>query len=386
MAFPKVYLAVDNVSASKRWTAPNDWIQMIRDTGVSYIEASADTECDPLYTTPSYIKDWVKEVKRSCAQNGMNLSNLYSGHGTYATIGLAHSDNRIREHILENWIKPYIDMAAELDVGVGFYCHAFPDNVLQNRDAYGDEIKRLENIMGEARDYASAICNKPISLEQMYSPHQYPWTIETSLDFIRNTGIYITLDTGHQVGQKKFLRPTSDEIREACMPGGRYVWTGTAYSSSLIKRACLGEINKDEAVHRIEEDMDGNPHLFSSEIDSDLYQWAREVGCYSPIIHLQQTDGSSSSHWSFTEENNNKGIVDPVKLLKSLFQSYQQAERTGMPAHCKEITFTLELFYNSMQYPSHICSQLSQSVDYWRKFIPEDGMYLDQLPCLLQLK
>ena len=46
---PKLSLAIDNRFASKRWTRPADWMQLIKDLGITLVEASADTECDPLY-------------------------------------------------------------------------------------------------------------------------------------------------------------------------------------------------------------------------------------------------------------------------------------------------------------------------------------------------
>lgn len=384
MQYPKVYLAIDNVAASKRWTSPNDWMELMRNSGVRYVEASADNECDPLYTLPSYIKEWLAEVKLSCAGNGMAIANLFSGHGTYATIGLSHTDDGIREHILNNWLKPYIRMAAELDAGTGFFCHAFPQRTVQSASGYAAEIRKLEDAVVQASEYAASIKGKPISLEQMYSPHQYPWTIESSLGLIGNTGVYITLDTGHQVGQKKYRRPSSDELWASCEPGGRELWAGTDYSAGLLKKARSGGMSPKEAIKRVEEDMNANPQLFSAERDSDLYAWVRELGCYSPIFHLQQTDGNVSGHWAFTEENNNKGVVEAGLLLKALKQSYDRTERAGMPARSREITLTLELFYNSAEYPFRIRSELAQSVAYWRKFVPEDGMSLDRLPCLLQ--
>lgn len=33
-----------------------------------------------------------------------------------------------------------------------------------------------------------------------------------------------------------------------------------------------------------------HPYLFCEKRDSDLYEWMRELGSYSPIIHLQQSD------------------------------------------------------------------------------------------------
>ena len=85
MEYPKVYLAIDNAFASKRWTTPKDWIRIARDSGVCYIEASADNECDPLYTNPLYIKDWIKDVKRIIYLFSVNkFGNWNSRWGWYS--------------------------------------------------------------------------------------------------------------------------------------------------------------------------------------------------------------------------------------------------------------------------------------------------------------
>ena len=83
--------------------------------------------------------------------------------------------------------------------------------------------------------------------------------------------MYITVDTGHAIGQRAFLRP--------------------------------------------EDAADGKDYLYSGEKDTDIYNWLRELGRFSPIIHLQQTDGNTSSHRPFTSRWNEGGIIFPEKVL-----------------------------------------------------------------------
>ena len=61
----------------------------------------------------------------------MKIVNLYSGHGTYSTLGLGHTDIRVKEQML-GWVKEMVNTAAEIDSGLGFFCHAFPQKVLQD--------------------------------------------------------------------------------------------------------------------------------------------------------------------------------------------------------------------------------------------------------------
>ena len=39
------------------------------------------------------------------------------------------------------------------------------------------------------------------------------------------------------------------------------------------------------------ESIERRPYLFAEAHDGDPYAWLRALGRYSPIIHLQQTDG-----------------------------------------------------------------------------------------------
>src|SRR5258708_102394 len=134
--FPRIHLALDNCFASKRWTEPGEWMEIARAAGIFCVEASADNECDPLYSTPEVLQDWIEQVRWASARTGVRVVNLYSGHGTYATLGLAHPDQRIRDHIQHDWLEPMIRHAAALEAGLGFFCHAFSQSVLSDPDAY----------------------------------------------------------------------------------------------------------------------------------------------------------------------------------------------------------------------------------------------------------
>ena len=112
---PKIYLAIDNCFASKRWTQPREWMRVIRELGLTGVEASADTECDPLYMGAEFTRDWIEDVKRQCAQTGCVVRNVYSGHGTYATSGLSHYDRRVTERFRDAWMKAQMDTGDRLN-------------------------------------------------------------------------------------------------------------------------------------------------------------------------------------------------------------------------------------------------------------------------------
>ncbi|WP_010256406.1 TIM barrel protein [Treponema primitia] len=174
MAYPRIYLAIDNCFACKRWTRPKEWCELIAQLGIGYVEASADTELDPLFMGPEYLVSWVEEVQRAQAATGVRVANLYSGHGTYTTLGLTHTDPRVRRRMLDHWFKPMVAAAAQLGAGLIFFAHAFVHTALQNAVLYREAIDVLEQGLIEVNQYAVAIGCENISIKQMYSPHQYP--------------------------------------------------------------------------------------------------------------------------------------------------------------------------------------------------------------------
>ena len=392
MAYPRIHLAIDNCFGSKRWTAPQEWAAIVKELGLRLIEVSTDNESDPLYTDPGYLKDWLKEVRRVCEQSGVRAVNLYSGHGTYTTLGLAHTDPRNQDRIQGQWLQPLIDNAAHLGAGVGFYCHAFSQQVLQDPAAYSKAEQELYGRLAELAHYAGRRGVKSIGVEQMYSPHQIPWTIEGARKLLREvyarraSPLYLTLDTGHQAGQRRFLRPSVEKLKQALVQFRakgkleRGLWLGSDSAYALFREAAVAPRTQEDAfLQRLEEELDGFPHLFALPEDGDTYVWLERLARYSPIIHLQQTDGKSSLHWPFTEDYNRPGIVQADRILRAIAASYSQEVDPGMPPPCEDLYLTIEIFPATASLPVDIISDLVESVNYWRRHVREDGLTLDEL-------
>ncbi|MCG2660540.1 MAG: sugar phosphate isomerase/epimerase [Kiritimatiellae bacterium] len=388
--YPRIYLAIDNCFAAKRWTTPRRWLKMARKIGLSYVEASADNECDPLYMDQQYLDDWIDQVKHWQDQTGVKVINLYSGHGTYATLGLAHPDPRIRERIHSEWLEKMVKMAGKIDAGLGFFCHAFSQSLLQEPDRYYAACEELYNRMGRLADTAVDAGAKAIGVEQMYTPHQIPWTIQGASRLLSQVHkrtqrpFYLTIDTGHQTGQRKFLRPSYEQIKEAIgqfHQTGRVdgFWIGPRTAHLKFKELARADDTCRNSVDQILEEMDKYPYLFARDEDGDLYEWLGRIGCYSPIIHLQQTPGNVSSHLPFDAKNNARGIIKGHKVLQALAKSYDTDFTPEMPCPARDVYLTLEIFAGTAELPVDIINKLKDSVAYWRQFIPEDGLRLDQL-------
>lgn len=386
---PIITLGIDNCFASKRWTKPESWCALVAELGLRYIEASADTECDPLYMGSEYTADWIQDVRCACEKHGVQIANLYSGHGTYATLGLSHWDERVRERFREQWIKPQIDTAAAFGAGIGFFAHAFDETVLQEREQYEQALNLLCRDLADIAAYAASRGIAGAGVEQMYSPHQPPWTIESTqallrrIYALRNAPFYVTLDVGHMNGQRHFAHPTEDSIRQTLLQVRRKkakkrIWMGSRVATQAFWNAVAGRCTDTQAVRVILNEAEKTPYLFAEHCDTDPYQWLAALGCLSPIVHLQQSDGNSSPHWPFDAAHNAKGIIDGEKLLRALALAYEKP-RPDMPPLCKQITLTLEPFIGTAEDPYDAVDKLRESVDYWRSFVPRDGMHLSEL-------
>lgn len=390
MTYPKVYLVLDNCFAIKRWVRPAQWMPVVKDTGFSWVEASTDNEFDPLFATEGYMNDWLEEVEREGKRLGLRVANFFTGYQTYRTVGFAHHDERIRELLVRGWHQVLIRKAARLNAGIGFSFWAFPEEVLQEPEAYERTTRMILDTVAQlarqAREEGVAL-----SAEQMYAPHQPPWTIRGSRRYLKDlyalSGVssYVTIDVGHQVGQDKFTKPGREKILSALRSARKGhslddLWLGPRAAFDLFGEAAGRDGEGDEAAaDAIVRLIDDYPYLFSEEGDGDTYAWLEQLGCYSPIVHMQQTDGVTSSHAPFTEDNNRRGIISGDRVLRAIKASFDAPAEEAMPPKCGSIFLSFELFAANTDYNAVTIRRLRETCEYWRRFVPEDGVPLDQL-------
>jgi hypothetical protein len=390
--FPKVYLAIDNCFAIKRWISPSAWMSAVEEIGGSWVEASTDNECDPLFAPTDYMEDWDDEVLAEGQKRGIRIANFYTGYQTYRTVGLAHKDPRVRQKLLDGWLKPAVRLARKVGAaGVGFSLFAMSDDVLQSPDAYAKSEEHILRSLAELVAYSQAQKPVAISFEQMYAPHQPPWTIEGTEDMLRklyartHSPAFVTIDVGHQVGQRRFLKPTAEKVAEVLKKGRQgekleNVWLGPASAYKLYYDAIQSPASQDAAsVDRILKAMDPCPYLFARESDGDTYAWLETVGAYSPVIHMQQNNGVTSHHAPFTAGNNKTGIIEGKKLLAALARSYERPAAPGMPPRTGDIYLSFEIFASNIDYNHDTMARMKESLRYWRQFVPRDGTPLNEL-------
>jgi len=360
---PRIYLVLDNCFAIKRWIRPAHWLKVCRDAGFLYVQASTDNEIDPLFSPNDYMDDWFEELKEAEKSTGAKVINFYTGYQTYRTAGLAHYDKRVRQKLVEDWFKPLIKrIALSGAAGLGFSMFAFSEDVLRDQAAYKERMETVVRLLAELADFAFENGRIDISVEQMYAPHQPPWTIDGTYKLLEDVyaisknPFYITLDVGHAVGQCRFLKPETE--------------MGETVDGSAKSKKQAGEAPDKLTLY---------PYMFSEEKDCNPYNWLKELACFSPIIHLQQTDGIISSHKAFSPDNNKDGIIKPAKVLKAIKSSYEKDHKAGLPAKSGNIYLSFEIFASNVEKNNEIIKKLKQSLKYWREHIPEDGLPLSQL-------
>jgi sugar phosphate isomerase/epimerase len=375
--YPRIHLTVDNCFAIKRWVEPAEWMQKVRELGdIRCIQASTDNEIDPSHNTQAFRDDWVAEVKRYEQDMGLKVVSFYSGYATYRTVGIASMSEDKRRAMIERYFEPTVDVAASLGAQVGNTLSAYSDTVLQNPELYQLTTEHIESSLASMAVYAD---KKGVTFgyEQMYTPTQGMWTIDGCTSCLRNVyaragrPMYLTIDTAHQAGQSLFRRPAPDEVYQMAKAGNPGAWR----LPDEVKKA----IRDRQQPDRIEKLLDRYSYWFAAPRDADLFEWLGTLGAYSPIVHLQQTDGTYSSHKPFTAEYNAKGIVKPKDVFAAIAKSYEQPAPEGLPPRVTDIYLAFELFFGITSSADEIMSDMRESVAYWREYIPEDGITVDKL-------
>jgi sugar phosphate isomerase/epimerase len=375
--FPRIHLAVDNCFAIKRWVEPAEWMRKVKQLGdIRYIQASTDNEIDPSHNTQSFRDEWIGEVKKYEHELDLKVSSFYSGYATYRTVGIASLSKSKRGAMIDKYFKPVVDVAAALQAQVGNTLSAYSDTALQNPELFRITTDHIENSLADMVVYAGER-GVPFGYEQMYTPTQGMWTIDGCISCMKNVyartryPMYLTIDTAHQAGQRMFLRPGPDDVQ-------RMIRTGDTHEYRLPDEI-VKAIGEKQPVERVEELLGRFDYWFAQPRDADLFEWLGNLGAYSPVIHLQQTDGTYSSHKPFTSTYNATGIVKPKDVLSAIAKSYENPDVEGMPVKVADIYLAFEIFFGVTESTDSILSDMRESVAYWREYIPQDGLTLDML-------
>lgn len=391
MDYPNIHLVLDNCFAIKRWVEPDEWLPLCKRIGFANVQASFDNEIDMLYSPAWYMDSWFDSLRAAEEKHGARVTTFYTGYQTYRTAGLGHPDRAMAEHIVRKWLFPAIDRLGARGNGFGFSFHALVERVLRDPAQYRLMRDRVYDLLEQVGARARERGGIPVCVEAMYAPQQPPWTIRGTFEFLRdcmsrgNSSIYTTIDVGHMIGQSRFLRPSTEDILEnlrQATPGQSRpgLWLGPETAFELWREYVNRGVADAGAAGAIAEKMNDYPYLFADgPEDSDPYAWLEKLGCYSPIMHLQQTNGITASHAPFTRENNATGIISPEKVLRAIAKSYRKPADPSMPPRAKDIYLAFELFFSSSDHPHAIIEKLEETLSHWRRFVPKDDMPLGDI-------
>ncbi len=374
--YPRIHLVIDNCFAIKRWVRPSEWMRVIREKigNINCVQSSTDMEIDPQFCPDDYTRRWIEEVRKCEHYHGLRLVSFYSGYVTYRSASLLNWDKRYRERFRNNYIFKTIDLAGRFKATAGGALQAFPEELLQDPQKYAEAEKLLLDYSVQCADYA-AEKNVQYAFEQMYTPTQGWWRIADVKRYMsevyktRGNPLYTTIDTAHMAGQSLFQFPTDEQF-------ARVIDAQSAKGLHLPDEM-LYMVEKGTTLNELKKAADKYAYWFSGKGDEDLYKWLEEVSCYSPIMHLQQTDGTYSAHRPFVKKYNESGIVKPRKLLESVVKCYDRGNDADMPPKVKDIYLAFEIFFGVTDSTADIISAMKETVEYWREVIREDGKPAD---------
>lgn len=384
---PRIYLGIDNCFAIKRWTEPEEWGRVVKDLGLKYVEAVPDLECEPMLTPDDYRKDWIDKANAMRDKLGVQIVMFYSNDSTYDSIGFSHPDARVRNYFVDQWFGRFTDLAAAVGADMGYYVQATPENLLYKKNGRTEAYENAKQCMVDVNKMAKGKGIRNVVLEQMYTPHQPPFSINGMEELMKEITkrseypFYFTEDVGHHC--PLYIRPTRGNVEAAVKryqeDGFVNIWLGNMEAYDIFTSAAKKGMITDSIWQALLTDFDKNQDQFNLPKDTDCYEWLKRLGAWSPVIHMQQTDGTHSSHEAFLPKNNACGIIHPVKVLRALAECYNAEPIDGLPAQCEDLYLIQELYLSTKDIGYQGFHKLKTSTDYLRKFIPVDGMKLSEL-------
>jgi sugar phosphate isomerase/epimerase len=279
--------------AVKRWVEPEVWAKIVaKDFGVNLVQFSFDL-LDPWWDKNLSIP-LAKRIRKATKAHDITIHSAFVGLAAYTYNALLHPEKEGRKAAVQ-WYKNAIDLAAEMGAGaiggpVGGMSVTQAAKASVTRERYNELLGTLHDLTSYAKKQGLS----GFLIEQTPLTREIPWNLS----------------------QYKKL---SDDLRKTAIPVTYTIDLGHVLYKPLYKR------------------------------DTKLEPWLnKNVG----LIHLQQTDGMSDSHWGFTR----KGIVD-------LQKTKEQLEQAGLA----DVPVVLEVFYPFELDDASVLKDVSKSVQVCKK-------------------
>jgi sugar phosphate isomerase/epimerase len=298
----EIWLGINNAFALKNWPEPEAWAAiMAHDLGLKQVQFSFDL-LDPLLPEPGRA-ELCAEVAQTAAQFGLELGSSFTGLIVYAQNHLAHPSPHVRGQAYR-WYQAAIEVSARLGAkATGGHMGAM--SVADFADpARRSELRAavIDAVRGLTQD-AAQHGQSCLLWEPMPDAREFPHTPQEAIAVLEevNAGaavpVQLCFDLGH------------------CAPG-----------------------------------PDGSV--------ADPHAWLAELLPWTPIVHLQQTDGKGDRHWPFAPAYAEVGIVDPARVVEI-------ARSSPLP----RVDLVFEVSHAFDAAPQQILDDLRWSVEAWAKYL-----------------
>lgn len=294
----KVHLGMNLLYAAKRWPEPDAWGQHVGQRwGLKHVQFVYDL-LDPRTIKPARDM-YCAEVNQAAARYHFSVHNCFVGLAAYSYNYLLHPFKEMRDDALD-----WCDKASEI-------------SALLNCKAVGGPIAAAS-----WRDYQD--------------PGKRQFLLDTTVE-----GFHAFARIAARHGQEYLIwEPT---------PVGREMSISIDVVRYLYER-----MNRGSAIPiRLQLDVGHWCSYEQKGKDANLACWISELGRMCPIFHLQQMDGKSDMHWSFSKKNNARGVIRMDKVFEML-------ETAG----CKEVYWFPEIGFPFEMDEEALLVEMDESVEY----------------------
>jgi sugar phosphate isomerase/epimerase len=298
----KVSVGINNCYACKRWPEPDVWGAHVRDRWkLRHVQFSFDL-LDPR-CSESARDSMCGAVRNASEKYGFTIHSAFTGVAAYTYNLLSHPFPEFRADALK-WCEQACVVAEKIGAGgVGGSVAAASVSSLADGETWEYLTRALVESMRYFARYAAAHGRSFVLWEPTPVRREFTQSIDEARRLYErfNTDVpipvYFCIDVGHQ-----------------CASG-----------------------------------LKGQ--------DRDPYAWLEKLGRYSPVVHVQQTDGMSDHHWPFTKEYNRQGIIKIDRVLESL-------DKSGL----KEVVLILEAIHAFECEEHKVLEDLDESFEYLKRF------------------
>lgn len=236
--------------AIKRWPQPQQWAALVREElGLELVQFSFDL-LDPWWPEHRRL---AARARQAAEQHGIRIHSAQIGLANYTYNGLLHPDTDARASAVE-WWRRAIDVAVELGcIAMGGPVGAMTVPELQKPSIRTKRYEELLGTLATLSEHAHATGLSKLLVEPTPLLREIPSSVEES---------------------KRFAR----DLESSCVVPVGYVL---------------------DVGHALFQPMYGDEIL--------LADWLRELAPYVSVLHLQNTDFQSDSHWGWPDE---RGLFD----------------------------------------------------------------------------